>query len=219
MLKTKHFRFILLNEMMKKKRSRYILLLIIVLLAVDQITKIYIKTHFTLGEGIMVLGDWFQIRFIENPGAAFGFEFGGDFGKLFLSLLRIVLIGFGAYYLVRMLKKSVKPGILIAVALVLCGAVGNLIDSIFYGEIFSESTPFQVATLFPEGGGYASWLHGNVVDMLYFPIIDTVLPQWVPFWGGEPFVFFSPIFNLADTYISVAFIYLILFERKALMGK
>ncbi len=199
------------------KRSKIVVALIVVFLLIDQLSKFWIKTNMSLGEAYMIFGDWFQIKFIENRGAAYGFEFGGSFGKLALSVLRIILISVGSYVIIRQLRNNRKSlGLVVGLSLILCGAVGNLIDSIFYGVIFSESTPWQVATLFPEGGGYETWLHGNVVDMLYFPIIDTVLPEWVPIWGGEPYIFFSPIFNLADSYISVGFIYLILFRRKEL---
>lgn len=170
----------------------------------------------SLGESIMVFGDWFQIRFIENKGAAYGFEFGGDFGKLMLSVIRIFLIGFIVYYINLLLKRREKLSLIIGISLVLCGALGNLIDSIFYGVIFSESTVWQVAEFVPFGEGYSSWLHGSVVDMLYFPIIDTTLPEWIPWVGGDDYIFFSPIFNGADSYISIGVFYLIIFHRKEL---
>lgn len=158
-----------------------------------------------LDESIPVFGNWFFIHFIENPGMAFGLEFGGEMGKLALSLFRIVAIVFIAIYLSRLIKQQANRGLIVCVALVFAGATGNIIDSAFYGLIFSESPPFspQTAVFFPPEGGYASFLHGRVVDMLYFPIIDTTLPSWLPVWGGERFQFFRPIFNIADSAITV----------------
>lgn len=199
--------------------SKKTLLLIIILLILDQLSKIWIKTNMSIGESFMVLGNWFQIRFIENRGAAYGFEFGGDIGKLLLSLIRVVAIAFGVYFINKLIKNKTSFGVIIGFSLIFCGALGNLIDSAFYGMIFSESTPFTVATAFPQEGGYASFLHGNVVDMLYFPIINTTLPQWLPIFAGEPFEFFSPIFNLADSYIFVGVVYLLLFQRKFFQNK
>lgn len=204
-----------IREHMKFK-TKHILILSFLLLAADQIVKIIVKTNMTIDQRIPVFGNWFYIRFIENPGAAYGFELGGDYGKLTLSLFRIVAIILIAFYIHRLVKRGNTPtGVLVGLTLILVGAMGNIVDSMFYGMIFSESTPYQVASFVPWGEGYGTFLHGNVVDMLYFPIIriDT-MPVWVPFWGGAPFVFFSPIFNLADTYISVAVIYMILFQRK-----
>ncbi len=158
-----------------------------------------------LDESIGVAGDWFYIHFIENPGMAFGFEFGGEMGKLFLSVFRIVAIGFIAYYLRNLIKQRAHSGLIICVSLVLAGAAGNIIDSAFYGLIFSESPRFspELAVFLPEGGGYASFLHGKVVDMLYFPLIDGYWPDWVPGLGGDRFQFFRPVFNVADSAISV----------------
>lgn len=184
------------------------------LLVIDQISKIWIKTNMTIGESIPVLGSWFQIYFIENNGMAFGMQFGGETGKLLLTLFRLVLITFIIIYLVRITKKDAPAGVLFGVALVLVGAVGNVVDSMFYGVIFSESTFTQTAQLFPADGGYSSFMHGKVVDMLYFPIINTTLPQWVPFAGGRDFVFFRPIFNLADSCITIGVLYLLIFKRR-----
>lgn len=167
-----------------------------------------------LGESIPVFGNWFQIYFIENNGMAFGMQLGGSFGKFLLSTLRIVLVGFIIYYLVKLVKKQAPTGVLVGISLVLVGAVGNIVDSLFYGILFSESTFTEAARFLPEGGGYAHFLFGKVVDMLYFPIIDTMMPDWVPFIGGERFVFFRPIFNIADSCITIGVIYLILFKRK-----
>lgn len=199
---------------MQLSRGKKITLLVVLILVIDQVVKIWIKTNMTIGESIPVFGDWFKIYFIENNGMAFGMQFGGTVGKLLLSLFRIVLIGFIIYYIKKLLRKEAPMGVIYGVGLILVGAVGNVVDSMFYGLIFSESTFTQVATFLPEGGGYASFLHGKVVDMLYFPLIDTTLPNWVPIWGGEQFLFFRPIFNIADSCITVGVFYLLLFHRK-----
>ncbi len=198
---------------MSFSQSKKITLLIVLLLVIDQIVKIWIKTNMTIGESIPVLGDWFQIYFIENSGMAFGMQFGGTIGKLVLTLFRMVLIGFIIHYITKLIKESAPAGVLYGVALILAGAVGNVIDSIFYGLIFNESTYSTVATIFPEGGGYAPLFFGKVVDMLYFPLIDTTLPDWVPFRGGEKFIFFRPIFNIADSCITIGVAYLLIFKR------
>lgn len=198
-----------------KLTTKWIVILSIVLLVVDQVSKIVVKTSMVINESIMVLGSWFQIRFIENPGAAYGFELGGDYGKLILSLFRVVAVAVLCVYIHRLIKRGAPNGVLVAFTLIMVGALGNIVDSAFYGLIFSDSTFFEPAHFTAFGQGYGTFLHGNVVDMLYFPIIDIdMMPSWVPIWGGEPFVFFSPIFNLADTYISVALIYLLIFQRK-----
>lgn len=199
---------------MQFSKGKKITLLVFLILLIDQVVKIWIKTHMTIGESIPVIGNWFQIYFIENNGMAFGMQFGGSFGKLLLSLFRIVLIGFIIRYINKLTKSNAQMGVLYGIALILVGAIGNVIDSMFYGLIFNESTYTTVATLFPEGGGYAPFLHGKVVDMLYFPIIDTTLPGWVPFYGGDNFVFFRPIFNIADSCITIGVLYLLIFQRK-----
>jgi signal peptidase II len=198
-------------------KRRYIALFIIGLLVVDQIVKFYIKTHMTLGESIHVFGNWFQIYFIENEGAAFGLSLGGEYGKLILSLFRIVTVGLIGWLIDYLIRRGAATGIIVGVTLVMTGALGNIIDSAFYGLIFSESTYTSVATLLPEGGGYAGFLHGKVVDMLYFPLFTIrELPGWLSWLGGADgmFTFFAPVFNLADTYISVAVLYLIIFQWK-----
>lgn len=169
-----------------------------------------------LDESIPVFGDWFYIHFIENPGMAFGFEFGGEMGKLALSLFRIVAIVFIAVYLRKLIKEGASRGFIICVSLVLAGAAGNIIDSAFYGMIFSESPPFspQTAIMFPPDGGYSSFLHGHVVDMLHFPIIDTYWPEWIPWVGGDRLQFFRPIFNIADTAISTGMILILINQRR-----
>ena len=203
---------------MKISKGCGISLLVILLLVIDQVIKFAVKLNMTIGESIPVFGDWFQICFIENNGMAFGMQFGGSVGKLALSLFRVVLIGFIIVYLRKRIKKAGTPtGVLVGLSLVLVGAIGNVVDCLFYGEIFSASTYSQVAQLFPPDGGYTGFLYGKVVDMFYFPIIDTVLPEWVPFYGGEHFIFFRPIFNFADACISVSVIYMLLFQRKFFM--
>ena len=203
---------------MKISKGCGISLLVILLLVIDQVIKFAVKLNMTIGESIPVFGDWFQICFIENNGMAFGMQFGGSVGKLALSLFRVVLIGFIIVYLRKLIKKAGTPtGVLVGLSLVLVGAIGNVVDCLFYGEIFSASTYSQVAQLFPPDGGYTGFLYGKVVDMFSFPIIDTVLPEWVPFYGGEHFIFFRPIFNFADACISVSVIYMLLFQRKFFM--
>ena len=184
-------------------------LIIILLLLLDQVLKIWIKTHMQLHESIEIT-PWFYLYFTENPGMAFGIEV---IGKLFLSVFRIVAVLFIGYYLYKLVKENYKFGFIACISLVFAGAVGNIIDSIFYGVIFDHSFG-QLATFMPEGGGYASWLHGKVVDMFYFPIIDTNWPAWMPFVGGEHFIFFSPIFNFADAAISCGIIALLIFYHK-----
>ena len=188
-------------------------------LLVDQILKIWVKTSMTLGEEIPVFGNWFKLLFIENEGMAFGWMGGGGVMKLVLSLFRIVAVVALFAIIFRLSKKNVKFGVLFGLALITAGAMGNIIDSVFYGRIFSESTWQQVATLFPDGGGYAGWLHGRVVDMLYFPIIDVAKENasWLPdfFFGPDGhFVFFRPIFNFADSAITFGVFYMILFQWK-----
>lgn len=196
-------------------RGKILALIITAILFLDQLSKIWIKTHFTLHESIHVIGNWFQIYFVENEGMAFGMVFGGETGKLILSLFRIALSIFIMWYIVRLLKKPDTPmGVLVGLALVFVGAVGNIIDCAFYGLLFSESGLTQVARMFPPEGGYASFLHGKVVDMLYFPFIDTVLPDNFPIWGGRRFVFFQFIFNIADSTITCGALYLLIFKYK-----
>ena len=173
------------------------------ILLLDQVLKIVIKTTMTLGESIHVF-DWFQLVFIENPGMAFGMNLGS---KLFLTLFRIVLSSFIVYYIVRLIRDNYKQSYIYCVALILAGAVGNIFDSLFYGVLFGESTPFEIAQFLQETGGYAPVFMGKVVDMFYFPLF--VIPDWMPFLGGE--IFFSPVFNIADSAITVGIITLLLF--------
>lgn len=189
----------------KGKLAALIAILVVVL---DQWLKIWVKTHFYLGEDVEIT-KWFQLFFIENNGMAFGLEMGS---KLILSLFRVVAVILLVYYLVWLARRrDIRTGYMVCIALITAGAAGNIIDCIFYGRIFNNPMPPEVATLFPEGGGYAPWLHGRVVDMLYFPLFSFDWPQWMPFVGGEHFVFFQPVFNLADAAISVGVIALFIF--------
>lgn len=192
-------------------------LLIILILLIDQISKIYIKTHFSLGEEIRVF-DWFRIHFVENEGMAWGAKIPGAYGKLILTLFRLVaIVGIG-YWLWDSVRKNASRILTVCIALIFAGAFGNIIDSVFYGLIFDGSNA-QVAHIFPEAGGYAPVFYGKVVDMLYFPLWSGVLPEWIPFWGGEYFTFFEPVFNVADASISVGVILLIIFNKRAFPKK
>lgn len=186
--------------------------LIVILIVIDQIIKIEVKTGMYLRESIHI-ADWFQILFIENNGMAYGMTF---INKVVLTLFRVVVVSVIGYYIWKVLKKKVRTGYLVCLSMIFAGAIGNIFDCLFYGLIFSESTPFSVSTLVPFGEGYAPFLQGRVVDMFYFPIIDTNLPDWLPIWGGEHFIFFSPVFNFADSCISVGVVALLLFYRKEL---
>lgn len=166
-----------------------------------------------MGEEFSVIGSWFRIHFVENNGMAFGFEFGGDYGKVFLSLFRIVAVFGIGWYILKLVKRDLPMGFIACVALIFAGAIGNIIDSAFYGLIFNDSFG-QVATLFPDGGGYATFLHGRVVDMFYFPLFSGIFPSWVPLVGGTDFEFFRPVFNVADSAISIGIFSIIIFYRK-----
>jgi signal peptidase II len=211
-------------------KARNIILLILLIIIADQVFKIWVKTNMPLSyswdayhsmvtpydRGIRPLGwehDWFQIYFVENEGMAWGWKFGGEWGKMALTLFRLAAVIFGVFYIRSIIKKKYHRGFIICVALIFAGALGNLIDSMFYGLIFEESTYNDVARIFPEKG-YAGFLHGKVVDMLYFPIIQTHYPDWVPFLGGKEFEFFSPVFNLADAAISVGVITILIFQKR-----
>lgn len=196
-----------------KGYTRPITLITLVLL-IDQISKFWVKLNMTIGQDFKVLGDKFLIHFIENPGMAYGMEFGGEYGKLFLTLFRIIAVGGIGYGLHYMIQNKYNRGFILNVALIFAGAVGNIIDSVFYGVIFSESTYLNKAVLFPDGGGYASLLHGKVVDMLYFPLMQGNFPSWFPIWGGEEFLFFRPVFNIADSAISVGVFLILIFQKR-----
>jgi signal peptidase II len=189
-------------------------LIVILVLIADQVLKIWIKTHMTIGQEIPVLGNWFILHFTENEGMAFGMSFGGRTGKLLLSIFRIIAVIFIGYYIYRLRQKSPHPGLIVSFSLIMAGALGNILDSAFYGLIFNQSSYHTVATIFPPEGGYNSFLHGKVVDMLYFPIIDTHVPEWFPIWKGEPLQFFRPVFNIADSSITTGVFLLLIFQKK-----
>ncbi len=196
-----------------KKRIYIVAGIILGILLFDQILKWYIKTHFMLGEDYKIF-DWFYIHFIENPGMAFGLTLSsGDVGKLILSLLRLIAAIAIGWYLVRLIKEKAKIIFISAISFIWAGAVGNIIDSLFYGIIYSSSEG-QLAQLFPHEGGYGTFLHGKVVDMLYFPLIEGHFPSWFPIWANEPFIFFRPVFNIADSSITVGVVLIILFYNK-----
>lgn len=185
--------------------------IILGILFLDQAVKIWIKTNMVLGEEHVIF-DWFIIHFTENVGMAFGMELGGEYGKLFLSVFRILAVAAIGYYLYSVIKRGVSDIVIVSLALVFAGALGNIIDSTFYGIIFSDSYG-HVASVFPQEGGYAGLLHGRVVDMFYFPLFDGTFPNWVPFVGGDYFSFFSAIFNIADSAITVGMALIILFQK------
>lgn len=188
-------------------------LIIFIILLIDQVSKIYIKTNFMLGDEIKVF-EWFRILFIENEGMAWGAQIPGQYGKLILTLFRLVAIVFIGYWLWDSVRKKMSRVLIVGISFIFAGAMGNIIDSVFYGVIFDESFR-NVASLFPEGGGYGTLFHGKVVDMLYFPLYQGYLPEWLPFWGGDYFTFFDPVFNFADVAISTGVGLLIVFNKKA----
>lgn len=197
-------------------KGKHVALIIFLIVLADQALKFYIKTHYYINEHINVLGNWFQLHFVENEGMAYGWKFGGDWGKMALTLFRLGAVVFGVFYIRSAIQKKYHRGFIVCAGLIFAGALGNLIDSMFYGLIFTESVPGSmiVAQVFPEHG-YAGFLHGKVVDMLYFPIIrDAHFPNWVPIWGGEEFEFFRPIFNIADFAISTGVIAILVFQKK-----
>ncbi|MCH8535237.1 MAG: lipoprotein signal peptidase [Flavobacteriaceae bacterium] len=187
-------------------------ILIVLILLIDQISKIYIKTNFMLGEQVEVFS-WFRILFVENEGMAWGAKIPGSYGKVILTTFRLFAIAGIGYWLWKSVQEKAPKVLILSVSLIFAGALGNILDSVFYGIIFDHSMG-QVATLFAEEN-YETWLKGNVVDMLYFPLYDGILPNWIPVWGGERFVFFEPVFNVADAAISIGFALLILFNKKA----
>ena len=195
-------------------KYRHSLLLILLIIIADQWLKIHIKTHYYYGEEHNVLGNWFRLHFIENNGMAFGMKFSqGDVGKLILTTFRLVAVGFGFYVLKQLVNKKYSRGALICGSLILAGALGNLIDSMFYGLIFSDSN-FHIAKFVPFGQGYGKFMHGQVVDMLYFPLVETKMPEWMPLVGGKMLSFFDPVFNIADAAISTGVITLLVFQKK-----
>jgi signal peptidase II len=201
----------------------HLVIIVLLVLLIDQALKIYIKTSFPLNTSRAVAGNWFQLYFVENPGMAYGWKFGGSFGKLALTIFRMGAVVFGTWYLGSIIKRKYHTGFIICAALIYAGALGNLIDSCFYGMIFDKGMLYDpqlndyvnysgLATFSKHG--YASFLHGNVVDMLYFPVIHGTFPKWFPIWGGENFEFFRPIFNVADASISIGVITILLFQKR-----
>ncbi|MBR1793063.1 MAG: lipoprotein signal peptidase [Bacteroidales bacterium] len=196
---------------MTKEKKQYWLIALVAgsVIIIDQIIKIAVKTTMQIGQSIPVFGSWFQLLFVENEGMAFGMAFGGSAGKLMLSLFRILAAAAVLWYLISQIKKGkCSTGVVVSLSLIFAGAIGNLIDCAFYGLIFDESY-YHVARLFPPEGGYERFLHGRVVDMFYFPIIDTTWPDWLPIWGGQHFLFFNAIFNFADAAITIGVILLL----------
>lgn len=200
-------------------------LLILFILIADQGLKIYIKTNFQLHESVSVFENWFQLYFVENPGMAYGWKFGGNLGKMTLTIFRIGAVIFGTWYLAKILREKYKSGFIICAGMIYAGALGNLIDSCFYGMVFDKGMVFNdvIGDYIGYSGlamfsseGYASFLHGNVVDMLYFPIIQGNFPNWVPIWGGEEFEFFRPIFNIADASITTGILIILVFQKRLL---
>jgi len=195
--------------MSNRKKS---ILLILLILLIDQTLKFWIKTHLAPGGEIVIFKNWFILHFIENNGMAFGLEFGNHIGKYFLSIFRLVAIGLLGWYLQKLLKREAPFGLIACFSMIMAGAIGNMIDGAFYGMIFNYN-PGEVATLFPEGGGYSSFLMGRVVDMFYFPLIETTYPTWIPFLGGQDLIFFRHIFNVADSAVSIGVISIFIFHR------
>ncbi|QUB71636.1 lipoprotein signal peptidase [Prevotella multiformis] len=203
----------------QKKQALTAAILIVLLIAIDQVIKVAVKLNMNLGESIHIF-DWFQIEFIENVGMAWGMELGS---KLFLSLFRIIAIVFLVWYITDRIRQGARTGYIVVLAMITAGAAGNIFDSIFYGQIFTASAPYYIegatpATLVPWGEGYAPVLMGKVVDMLYFPLFHGTFPDWIPLWGGESFVFFSPVFNFADSCISIGVMTILLAFRKDFNG-
>jgi signal peptidase II len=189
-------------------------LVVFIVLFIDQALKLWIKTNMTLGQEFHMVGNWFIIHFTENNGMAFGLQFAGGYGKLALSLFRILAVGFLSWYIYHLVKKKTAFGVIFSFSLILAGALGNIIDSALYGLIFSESTYFDIARFLPAEGGYSTFLHGKVVDMFYFPILEGNYPKWLPFVGGDNFIFFRPVFNIADSAITTGVATLLVFQRQ-----
>lgn len=196
-------------------KGKWVALLIICILLADQALKFYIKTNYYPGEEHKIVGNWFRLHFVENVGMAWGWEFGSSFGKIILTLFRLLAVIFGVFYLRSVIIKKYHKGFIVCAALIYAGALGNLIDSMFYGMIFNNGTGSTPAQFFPAGGGYAPFLHGKVVDMLYLPIITHAkFPTWFPVWGGQRFEFFNMVFNIADASISIGIITLLVWQRR-----
>lgn len=196
--------------MNKRKQACIVAAIVGGILLVDQVVKILVKTNMHIGEDIPLIGSWCRLHFIENEGFAFGMAFGGEVGKILLTLFRIVASGLIVWFILKHIRKGAHKSLIYSLTLILAGAVGNLIDCCFYGLIFNESY-YNVATLFPPEGGYAPFLQGKVVDMFYFPLFEFDWPQWMPFVGGQHFEFFSAIFNVADAAITIGVIWLMVY--------
>ena len=207
------YHFVLIHSIVYYTLKKALIIIFLVLL-IDQVLKIWVKTTMTMGESHTVFANWFLIHFTENEGMAFGMKLGGSSGKLILSIFRIIAVILIGWWLYRVTKNNGNPGLVICISLIMAGAMGNILDSAFYGLIFNESTYMQVAQIIPEGGGYAGFLHGKVVDMLYFPLIESRYPAWIPFVGGDEFIFFRPVFNIADSSITTGVFMLIVFQKK-----
>jgi len=202
--------FAFIGYMLKKYRLPIIT--VFAVLFIDQCIKLYIKANYPIGE-VHRFFDWCRITFTENPGMAWGLEFGGDYGKLALSLFRVVAVIAGAFYIKKIVNEGEHKGFVVCVSLILAGALGNILDSAFYGLLFGPSSEYEVAAFMPAGGGYAAFLKGHVVDMFYFPIYEGNFPQWLPIWGGEHFEFFNAIFNFADMAISFGVGIILVFQK------
>ena len=203
-----------IQDNIKRRQLILVTLTVLVVLFLDQWLKFYIKTNFSLGQSEMMIGDWFELHFTENPGMAFGLTLGGVWGKIVLTIFRIVASGIIIYYIKTLINERAHTMMIVLVSLILAGAIGNIIDSVLYGQIFGESTYHQVAQFMPASGGYAPVFQGKVVDMLYFPLVDTFWPDWIPYLGGSRFQFFRPVFNIADAAISIGVFAIIAFRSK-----
>ena len=198
----------------KTRQVVYVVLSVLTVLILDQWLKFHIKTNFSLGQSKMIFSNWFELHFTENPGMAFGLELGGKWGKIVLTIFRIIASVIIMYYIKGLIKERSKTALVVLVSLILAGALGNIIDSLFYGQLFGASTYHQVAEFMPKEGGYAPLFMGKVVDMLYFPLVDTFWPDWIPYFGGSRFQFFRPVFNIADAAISIGVFSIIAFRRR-----
>jgi signal peptidase II len=201
------------NRIFKMNIKYKSLLIIFIVLLADQILKIWVKTHMMLGDEFIIAKNWFIIHFVENNGMAFGFELGTSFGKYILSIFRIVAVGALGWYLSTLWKRKVPFGIVLSFSLIMAGAIGNILDSAYFGLIFNESYG-KISALFPPEGGYAGFLQGRVVDMFYFPLISGHYPAWLPFVGGQEFIFFRPVFNIADSSITIGIFIILIFYRR-----
>lgn len=193
-------------------KAKLSLIIVLAVLVIDQAIKIYIKLNYPLGV-VKEFADWAYLYFTENPGMAFGIEWGGEYGKLFLTLFRIAACVFGIWFINKSIQKGESSIFIASISLILAGALGNIIDSVFYGVIFTESTEYDIAQ-FTFGNGYSSLFHGKVVDMFYFPLFSGRFPEWLPIWGGEDFLFFRPIFNFADASITIGVFMLLIFHKQ-----